>query len=63
MFFLEQTYLHSHYMNLMEKLQFNLEKVQISVLTWKMSWLLIWGPVSLSILSLFICTFQLTNPN
>lgn len=35
MFFLEQTYLHSHYMNLMEKLQFDLGKVQISVLTWK----------------------------
>lgn len=52
MFFLEQTYLHSHYMNLMEKLQFNLDKVQISVLTWKTSWSFIWGS-SKSIHSLF----------
>lgn len=54
MFFLEQTYLHSHYMNLMEKLQFNLDKVQISVLTWKSLDHLSGAPVSLSILSLFV---------
>lgn len=54
MLFLEQTYLHPHYMNLMGKLQFNRDKLQMSVLTWWTSWPPSGGPVSVPILSFFV---------